>query len=156
MQKKLLVSIGLCIVVILIIIAVVTFGRAPSALPEVNQSVLADPGPLNCSGNYFAFITRNFTSPITTDEINATEERVIGQFVKDGGVRPIPGAMPEIPASSRIVAYGYYIEPNGTPHAFYGAIGNLNMEPYALANSRLWYEDTILGNAMFTNRVCTG
>ena len=68
------------------------------------------------------FLIRNFTEPISIEEIKEKREKTINNFVNAMGKpkHAIAIATPEVPEGVRIVAYGFRIYPNGVTAQYVG------------------------------------
>jgi len=68
------------------------------------------------------FLIRNFTEPISVEEIKEKREEIINNFIDVMGKpkHAIAIATPEVPEGVRIVAYGFRIYPNGVTAQYVG------------------------------------
>lgn len=72
------------------------------------------------------FIMRSLSNPISLDEINTIEEKMINkhkQMQKPGQIiKPITKSIPIIPKNAKIVVYGFKITPDGKTFKYIGVV----------------------------------
>ena len=85
---------------------------------------------MTCSGTNFVYIARNYSNPITPDEILAWKTHIDQNVVRSGGKKPAFGISSKGGAGCsgdcdpRDVAFGFYIDEEGVPHEMGSGTGN--------------------------------
>lgn len=92
------------------------------------------------------FLVRNFTEPISMEEIEEERERVINDFIDAFGKpeHPLLVATPEVPENACIVGYGFRIYPNGVTAQYVGTAGDEESVQIIRERAQEWYDDNVL------------
>ena len=147
------------IVILVLVLSVYTFQGISAGHRESCCN-----SPMVCRGYHFVYITRNFSSPVTDQEIDNLKGMIDRDYQKTGGAVSVhaggsgDGGFSSAGDSGNatVVSFGYYIDTSGASHEWRGVTANPEGAGVALAVGESWYNEAIRENDLEYSVRCGG